>query len=177
MAAIEMKESLDFEIVHMKAEYYPQVAAIFAQGIETGNATYDTSSVNWAEWDAKHLEHSRWVVKHFQSSQILGWFALSGVSSRNVFTGVAEVSIYINTNFVGRGLGNVLMKKGIASSETNGIWMLQSGIFPENMGSIKLHEKHGFRLVGRRERLGKMADGRWRDIVLLEKRSSAVGID
>jgi len=150
------------------------VSRIFTQGIETGNATYDTAAAVWEDWDAKHLMHSRWVVKSVCEGSVLGWAALSPVSSRRVFSGVAELSIYIDTDFLGQGLGNVLMNALIASSEENGIWMLQSGIFPENQASIALHEKFGFRLVGKRERIGKMANGIWRDIVLLERRSSVV---
>jgi phosphinothricin acetyltransferase len=115
------------------------------------------------------------VVKSEKDGSVLGWAALSPVSSRIVFTGVAELSIYVDTHFLGLGLGKALMTSVIASSESHGMWMLQSGIFPENQSSIALHEKFGFRLVGRRERIGKMANGDWRDIVLMERRSSVVG--
>jgi phosphinothricin acetyltransferase len=120
--------------------------------------------------------HSRWVVKSANEGSVLGWAALSPVSSRVVFSGVAELSIYVDTDYLGKGLGSVLMEAVVASSEENGIWMLQSGIFPENQASIGMHEKFGFRLVGRRERIGKMANGIWRDIVLLERRSLIVGL-
>jgi phosphinothricin acetyltransferase len=166
---------LDFALLPMLSTDYTSVARIFTQGIETGNATYDVAAADWADWDAKHLNHSRWVLKSKKQESVLGWAALSPVSSRRVFSGVAELSIYIDTDFLGQGFGNVLMNAVISSSEENGIWMLQSGIFPENQASIALHAKFGFRLVGKRERIGKMANGDWRDIVLLERRSSVVG--
>ena len=176
MGVPDASDVLDFALLPMQSVDYPSVSRIFTQGIETGNATYDTSAAVWEDWDAKHLIHSRWVVKSVGDDSVLGWAALSPVSSRRVFSGVAELSIYIDTDFLGQGFGNVLMNAVIASSEENGIWMLQSGIFPENQASIALHEKFGFRLVGRRERIGKMANGVWRDIVLLERRSLIVGL-
>lgn len=169
-------DTLKFALMPMESGDYPSVARIFTQGIESGNATYDTAAAEWEDWDAKHLKHSRWVVKSEGDGLVLGWVALSPVSSRNVFLGVAELSIYVHREFLGQGLGNVLMEAVIASSEENGIWMLQSGIFPENQTSISLHEKFGFRWVGRREKIGKMANGVWRDIVLLERRSLVVGL-
>ncbi|NBX87704.1 MAG: N-acetyltransferase family protein [Bacteroidetes bacterium] len=174
MVVPDASGELKFALMSMQSDDYPSVSRIFTQGIETGNATYDTAAAVWEDWDAKHLMHSRWVVKSVCEGSVLGWAALSPVSSRRVFSGVAELSIYIDTDFLGQGLGNVLMNALIASSEENGIWMLQSGIFPENQASIALHEKFGFRLVGKRERIGKMANGIWRDIVLLERRSSVV---
>lgn len=175
MVVPDASEELKFALMSMQSDDYPSVSRIFTQGIETGNATYDTAAAVWEDWDAKHLMHSRWVVKSVCEGSVLGWAALSPVSSRRVFSGVAELSIYIDTDFLGQGFGNVLMNAVIASSEENGIWMLQSGIFPENLASIALHEKFGFRMVGKRERIGKMANGDWRDIVLLERRSSVVG--
>jgi len=176
MGVPDASDVLDFALLPMQSVDYPSVSRIFTQGIETGNATYDTSAAVWEDWDAKHLMHSRWVVKSANEGSVLGWAALSPVSSRVVFSGVAELSIYVDTDYLGKGLGNVLMEAVVASSEENGIWMLQSGIFPENQASIGMHEKFGFRLVGRRERIGKMANGIWRDIVLLERRSLIVGL-
>ena len=176
MGVPNASDVLDFALLPMQSVDYPSVSRIFTQGIETGNATYDTSAAVWEDWDAKHLMHSRWVVKSANEGSVLGWAALSPVSSRVVFSGVAELSIYVDTDYLGKGLGNVLMEAVVASSEENGIWMLQSGIFPENQASIGMHEKFGFRLVGRRERIGKMANGIWRDIVLLERRSLIVGL-
>lgn len=176
MGVPDASDVLDFALLPMLSTDYASVSRIFTQGIETGNATYDTSAAVWEDWDAKHLMHSRWVVKSANEGSVLGWAALSPVSSRVVFSGVAELSIYVDTDYLGKGLGNVLMEAVVASSEENGIWMLQSGIFPENQASIGMHEKFGFRLVGRRERIGKMANGIWRDIVLLERRSLIVGL-
>ncbi len=176
MGVPNASDVLDFALLPMQSVDYPSVSMIFTQGIETGNATYDTSAAVWEDWDAKHLMHSRWVVKSVGDDSVLGWAALSPVSSRIVFSGVAELSIYVDTDYLGKGMGNVLMEAVVASSEENGIWMLQSGIFPENQASIGMHEKFGFRLVGRRERIGKMANGIWRDIVLLERRSLIVGL-
>ena len=176
MGVPDASDVLDFALLPMLSTDYASVSRIFIQGIETGNATYDTSAAVWEDWDAKHLMHSRWVVKSANEGSVLGWAALSPVSSRVVFSGVAELSIYVDTDYLGKGLGNVLMEAVVASSEENGIWMLQSGIFPENQASIGMHEKFGFRLVGRRERIGKMANDVWRDIVLLERRSLIVGL-
>ncbi len=176
MGVPDASDVLDFALLPMQSVDYPSVSRIFTQGIESGNATYDTSAAVWEDWDAKHLLHSRWVVKSVDEGSVLGWAALSPVSSRVVFSGVAELSIYVDTDCLGKGLGNVLMEAVITSSEENGVWMLQSGIFPENQASISMHEKFGFRLVGRRERIGKMANGIWRDIVLLERRSLIVGL-
>ncbi len=176
MGVPNASDVLDFALLPMQSVDYPSVSRIFTQGIETGNATYDTSAAVWEDWDAKHLMHSRWVVKSANEGSVLGWAALSPVSSRVVFSGVAELSIYVDTDYLGKGMGNALMEAVVASSEENGIWMLQSGIFPENQASIGMHEKFGFRLVGRRERIGKMANGVWRDIVLLERRSLIVGL-
>ena len=176
MGVPDASDVLDFALLPMQSVDYPSVSRIFTQGIETGNATYDTSAAVWEDWDAKHLMHSRWVVKSANEGSVLGWVALSPVSSRVVFSGVAELSIYVDTDYLGKGMGNALMEAVVASSEENGIWMLQSGIFPENQASIGMHEKFGFRLVGRRERIGKMANGIWRDIVLLERRSLIVGL-
>lgn len=176
MGVPNASDVLDFALLPMQSVDYPSVSRIFTQGIETGNATYDTAAAVWEDWDAKHLPHSRWVVKSANEGSVLGWAALSPVSSRVVFSGVAELSIYVDTDYLGKGFGNVLMNAVIASSEENGIWMLQSGIFPENQASIGMHEKFGFRLVGRRERIGKMANGIWRDIVFLERRSLIVGL-
>lgn len=153
---------------------YAAVAEIFEQGIAGGNATYDTHAAEWFEWDAKHLVVARFVARDISSQRVLGWVALSPVSARVVFKGVAELSIYIDNSAQGMGLGDALMLKCIEASEAAGIWTLQSGIFPENAASLRLHEKHGFRKVGIRERIGRMSDGRWRDIVLMERRSTVL---
>lgn len=157
----------------MRLEDWPAVRAIYSEGIATGNATFEQTAPEWEKWDASHLPDAR-IVARSGAGDVLGWAALSGVSSRCVYAGVAEVSLYIAERARGRGLGRQLMARLIAESEAQGIWTLQAGIFPENAASIALHERAGFRIVGRRERLGQM-NGRWRDVVLMERRSAVTG--
>jgi phosphinothricin acetyltransferase len=159
------------EIAPLTPADWPAVRAIFKEGIATGNATFEIAAPEWPEWDAKHLPHSRLVAR--EAAEIVGWAALSPVSSRPVYRGVAEVSIYVAAHARGQGIGKALLAALIAESETHGIWTLQAGIFPENAASIDLHQKTGFRMVGRRERIGCL-DGAWRDTVLLERRSAIV---
>ena len=156
----------------MRPEHWPAVRAIYLEGIATGNATFEQTAPEWDQWDAGHLPAARIVAR--ADEDILGWAALSGVLTRCVYAGVAEVSVYVAARARGRGVGRELLARLIADSESEGIWTLQAGIFPENVASIALHEGAGFRLVGRRERLGQM-NGRWRDVVLMERRSAAVG--
>jgi phosphinothricin acetyltransferase len=137
-------------------------------GIETLNATFETEVPSWEDWDSKHLLHSRFV--YIENDIVLGWAALSSVSVRQVYKGVAEISIYIDTDFNGRGIGSQLMEKVIQSSEENGIWTLNSSVFPENIATLKLHEKFGFRIIGFKEKVATL-DGKWRNTVLLERRS------
>jgi L-amino acid N-acyltransferase YncA len=161
----------------MRPEDCPEVRAIYLEGIATGNATFEQTTPEWEKWDAGHLPAPRIVARSDDArsdDRVLGWAALSGVSSRCVYAGVAEVSIYVAERARGRGVGRQLMSRLIAASEANGIWTLQAGIFPENAASITRHERAGFRMVGRRERLGQM-DGRWRDVVLMERRSAVAG--
>ena len=165
-----------YQVLPMKASHYEEVSAIFQQGIESGNATYETQSPSWEEWDEGHLTQARFVAvqQQFQQQQVVGWIALSPVSNRYVFRGVAELSIYIHNDFHGKGIGSQLMKAAIDKSQSEGIWTLQSGIFPENIASLELHKKFGFREVGYRERIGQMPkSGEWRDIILLERRSKS----
>lgn len=150
---------------------WPSVARIYAEGIATGDATFETDVPAWETWDAAHLPHSRFVAR--DADGIVGWAALSPVSERCAYGGVAEVSVYVADGRRGRGIGHRLLAALVASSEAAGIWTLQAGIFPENEASIGLHRRHGFRTVGVRERLGRLGD-RWRDVVLLERRSSAI---
>jgi len=157
----------------MRDSDWPAVREIYRQGIGTGDATFQTAAPEWAEWDAGHLRHSRLVAQ--RGGSIGGWAALSAVSRRECYAGVAEVSIYIAGEHRGRGLGRLLLAALIGESEAHGIWTLQAGIFPENRASITLHKNLGFRQVGVRERIGQR-DGRWRDTVLLERRSQSVGI-
>lgn len=149
-----------------------RVLEIYQMGLDTRNATFETAVPSWNDWDTKHLKHSRFV--YLDGDKILGWIALSPVSTRLVYEGVAEVSIYVDTNFSGKGIGSKLMKKMIESSEKHGIWTLYSSIFPENLATLKLHDKFGFRVIGARERIAKL-DGKWRDTLLLERRSKVTG--
>lgn len=158
----------------MTYQSWEAVKQIYAAGIATKNATFQTEAPEWEAWDTAHRKDCRLVAKVGQ--QITGWAALSNVSSRCVYSGVAEVSIYVDPEFKGMGIGDQLMKQLIAESERNGIWTLQSGIFPENSASIKLHLKNGFRTLGVREKVGKM-DQAWRDVALFERRSLIVGIE
>ena len=160
-------------IIFFTEEHYPQVAEIYADGIATGQATFQTEAPDWKNWDKAHLSHSR--IAAVDHDEIAGWAALSPVSSRSVYAGVAEVSIYIAQNFRGKGVGKLLMQELIRQSEEHGIWTLQSGIFPENKASISLHEKCGFRIIGFREKVGCM-NGIWRDTIIMERRSRKVGI-
>jgi L-amino acid N-acyltransferase YncA len=163
---------MTFVIETMRPEDWPAVRAIYLEGIATGNATFEQSAPEWAKWDTGHLAAARLVAR--SGNDVLGWAALSAVSSRCVYAGVAEVSIYVGEAARGHGVGRALMARLIAGSEAAGIWTLQAGIFPENAASIALHERAGFRSVGRRERIGQM-NGRWRDVVLMERRSAWVG--
>jgi L-amino acid N-acyltransferase YncA len=147
------------------------VLEIYRMGLETGNATFETIVPSWKEWDSKHLSHSRFVSE--EDGIVTGWAALSPFSSREVYKGVAELSIYVATGFRGKKTGSGLMEIIITSSERNGIWTLFSSVFPENEATIKLHQKFGFREIGRRERIAKL-NGIWRDTILLERRSSII---
>lgn len=158
-------------IRQMKPSDWENVKSIYEAGIATKNATFDTSAGTWEKWDSDHLTDARLVAEN--SDQIQGWAALSPVSERCVYGGVAEVSVYIANDVQGKGLGTALLDRLIGESEQQNIWTLQAGIFPENKASVKLHEKMGFRIVGTREKIGKM-DGQWRDVVLMERRSKNV---
>jgi L-amino acid N-acyltransferase YncA len=145
-----------------------RVLEIYKMGIDTRNATFETEVPSWDDWDKKHLQHSRFV--YVENDRILGWAALSAVSARPAYKGVAEISIYIDTGFIARGIGSKLMEKVIASSEENGIWTLNASVFPENIATIKLHEKFGFRKIGMKEKVARLDDN-WRNTILLERRS------
>jgi L-amino acid N-acyltransferase YncA len=157
----------------MGREHWPEVLRIYLEGIATGNATFEAEAPSWEKWDSSHLPNSRLIAQ--EESKILGWAALSSVSSRPVYAGVAEVSAYVAKAARGNGIGKSLLSALIESSEHCGVWTLQAGIFPENTASIAVHKALGFREVGRRERIGKMGST-WRDVVLLERRSAKVGI-
>jgi L-amino acid N-acyltransferase YncA len=148
-----------------------KVLEIYRMGLETRNATFETVVPSWQEWDSKHLRHSRFVSE--EDGIVTGWAALSPFSSREVYKGVAELSIYVSTFSRGKQIGSALLEKTIASSELKGIWTLVSSVFPENAATLRLHEKFGFRVIGRRERIAKL-EGIWRDTILLERRSSII---
>jgi phosphinothricin acetyltransferase len=160
-------------IVPLTEEHWPEVCRIYEQGIATRNATFATAAPEWREWDARHLPACRLVA--IRDAEVVGWAALSTVSSRHVYRGVAEVSVYVAESARGQGVGLQLLTALVAESERNGVWTVQAGIFVENAASIHLHEKAGFRVVGRRERIGCL-DGQWRDTILMERRSSVVGV-
>lgn len=162
---------MDITIERMTNEDWPAVQAIYLEGIATGNATFETSAPQWEIWDVGHLKSCRLVAR--LEGEIVGWAALSPVSGRCVYAGVAEVSVYVAEKGRGRGVGGALLKALVEASEREGIWTLQAGIFPENQASIAIHLRCGFREVGRRERIGKMS-GRWRDVLLLERRSATI---
>jgi phosphinothricin acetyltransferase len=156
---------------------WTSVREIYGEGIATGNATFETELPSWEKWDAGHRKECRLVAveSHAGSgARVLGWAALSPVSSRSVYAGVAEVSVYVSTAARGRGVGKILLHALIEASEAAGIWTLQAGIFPENTASIALHKSCGFREVGVRRRIGKLG-GVWRDVMLLEQRSNRIG--
>jgi phosphinothricin acetyltransferase len=161
------------ELATMTPRDWPAVRAIYEEGIATGNATFEKSAPEWEKWDTGHLAPCRLTAR--EGGEVLGWAALSPVSGRCVYAGVAEVSVYVAARARGNGAGLALLRRLVEESERSGIWTLQAGIFPENVASIAIHQKAGFRVVGVRERLGCM-DGRWRDVVLLERRSTTVGL-
>lgn len=151
------------------------VLAIYAEGIASGHATFQTEVPPWAEWDAGHLASPRLVARD-DAGRVLGWCALSPVSRRAVYAGVVEESVYVAAAARGRGIGRALLEAMVRESEAAGLWTLQTGIFPENTASLALHEACGFRVLGVRERVGRH-HGRWRDVVFLERRSRVVGTD
>ncbi len=156
----------------MAAADWNDVARIYEEGLATGDASFETSAPTWKSWDEYHLLEGRLVAR--DAHEILGWAALSPVSDRCVYGGVAEVCIYITAAARGQGIGRALLAALIEASEEAGIWTLQAGVFPENTASIALHHSCGFRTVGTRERFGKLGDN-WRDVLLLERRSDSVG--
>ena len=165
-------EAREISIEAMRAKDWDAVRAIYLEGMATGHGTFETSAPDWEKWDAAHLHACRLVAR--RGAEVLGWAALVPVSSRQVYAGVAEVSVYVAERARNQKLGSRLLAALVKSSEEQGIWTLQAGIFPENIASIELHQRCGFRIVGRRERIGCM-NGRWRDVFLLERRSAAVG--
>ena len=177
---------MHYPIVPMPPDLWPAVREIYREGVATGNATFETELPDWEKWDSSHRQDCRLValeqfdedteelVISLNKLTVLGWAALSPVSTRRVYRGVAEVSVYVSAAARGRGVGKALLQALVLESEVNGIWMLQAGIFPENAASIALHKFCGFREVGVRRRIGKLGDT-WRDVLLLERRSATVG--
>jgi L-amino acid N-acyltransferase YncA len=164
----------NLKIRPMESTDWNQVADIYFQGLATGQATFETSVPSWDVWDAGHLQIGRFVAA---ADQILGgWCALSPVSKRMAYSGVAEISVYVGADFRGVGIGKRLLARLVEESEANGIWTLQASVFPENLASIAIHELCGFRKIGFRERIAKL-NGKWRNTVLLERRSQLVGLD
>ena len=150
---------------------WAEVAGIYAAGVATRNATFETAVPVWDEWDARHLARPRLVA--VEADAVVGWAALSPVSARECYAGVAEDSVYVAPGRQGRGIGRALLEELVARSEAEGLWTLQTSTFPENRASLALHLRCGFRVVGVRERVAQL-DGVWRDTVLLERRAGAV---
>jgi L-amino acid N-acyltransferase YncA len=160
------------EIRGLTREDWPRVEAIYAEGIATGDATFETTPPSWEEFDASRLADHRFVA--VDDGEVVGWVAVSPTSSRECYAGVVEHSIYVAEAVRGRGIGRLLMEVLLASTDTAGIWTIQTSVFPENEPTLALHESVGFRVVGRRERIAQL-DGIWRDTLLLERRSPTVG--
>ncbi len=180
---------MEYPIIPIVQNHWPAVQEIYREGIATGNATFETELPDWEKWDSGHRKDCRFValeptefgedagdfaILPLHRLSVLGWAALSPVSTRRVYRGVAEVSVYVAAAARGRGVGKALLKALVQESEVNGIWTLQAGIFPENTASVALHKSCGFRKVGVRRRIGKLGDT-WRDVLLLERRSAKVG--
>ena len=159
------------EIRDLRSSDWPEVAAIYEDGIRTGNATFEVVVPGWEAWDDAHPEH-RLVAE--LDGRVAGWAALSPVSGRACYRGVAEESVYVASWAQGHGVGRGLLSSLVARSEDAGIWTLEAGILPENKPSLRLHLGCGFRLVGVRERIGEL-DGEWRDVLLLERRTELIG--
>lgn len=161
-------------ITSMSTAHWPQVRDIYQQGIATGLATFETQAPSWELWDQSHLVFGRLVA--LLASEISGWAALSAISARPVYAGVAEVSVYVGDCWRGQGVGRQLLDQLISEAEQNFVWTLQASIFPENKASVRLHERCGFRQIGTRRRIARL-NGVWRDTVLFERRSNLVGMD
>lgn len=164
---------MDYPILPMQPENWPAVREIYREGIATGNATFESELPDWEKWDNNHRQDCRLIAR--KEEQVLGWAALSPVSGRRVYAGVAEVSVYVAAAARGTGVGKSLLQALIAESELHGLWTLQAGIFRENAASVALHKSCGFREVGVRQRIGKLG-GTWRDVLLLERRSATIGL-
>ncbi len=162
------------KIKHITSNNWHQVAKIYKLGIETGIATFETEIPSWEQWNLSHLESCR--IAAYIENEIVGWTALSPVSKRSVYKGVAEVSVYVDIDHINRGIGTQLLETLIFESEKQGVWTLQASIFRENEASIQLHKKAGFRVIGYKEKIGKI-NNVWFDNILLERRSNIIGIN
>lgn len=169
---------MEYVINKMTSDDWGQVRSIYLEGIATGNSTFEAEAPDWEKWHSNHLSEPRLIAR--AGGRVLGWAVLSFVSGRRVYSGVAEVSLYVGGQYRGKGIGSALLAALIDASERAGIWTLQGGIFPENTASLALVKKHGFREVGRREKVGRMTYGElartWRDVILVERRSKVVGV-
>jgi L-amino acid N-acyltransferase YncA len=165
---------MNFELSELTAQHWDEVLAIYLEGIATGLATFETDAPSWERWDAAHLRCCRLIAR--EGLTVKGWAALCPVSARSVYSGVAEVSVYVGERHRGAGTGRSLLEALVKASEASGIWMLQASIFKENRASMALHGACGFREVGCRERIARL-DGRWRDTILMERRSKIVEVD
>ena len=175
---------MNFQITALRPEDWAAAREIYREGIATGNATFETELPSWEKWDSAHRQDCRLAARELiapmqgstgcDTNGVLGFAALSPVSTRAVYAGVAEISVYVAAAARGRGVGKALLQALVEESELNGVWTLQAGIFPENVASIALHKSCGFREVGVRHRIGKLGDT-WRDVLLLERRSSKAG--
>jgi L-amino acid N-acyltransferase YncA len=159
------------QVDELTAGDWPAVSAIYADGIATRNATFETAVPSWGEWERAHMDDYRLVGR--VDGEIVGWAALSRVSDRQCYRGVAEDSVYVRDGHHGQGVGRALLSALVSRAEAAGVWTIQAGVFPENLASLKLHVACGFRVVGVRERIGQL-DGAWRDVVLLERRSKEI---
>ena len=164
-------DSAPITIEVLRAEHWPRVARVFEEGIATRNATFETEVPAWEAWDSSHLGEHRFVA--LRDGKVVGWAAVSPVSSRCCYEGVVENSVYVAESARGQGVGRRLLEELIASTESAGIWTIEAGMFPENVASVRLHEAAGFETVGTHKRLGKLA-GEWRDVLLLERRSETI---
>lgn len=160
----------------LTAEDWPAAARIYEAGIAAGNATFEPHAPNWETWTGTRADYPA-VLARAADGELLGWAALTPVSPRAVYRGVGAISVYVAPEHTRRGVGRALLTALAESSERAGFWTLEAGIFPENEASVALHESCGFRLVGVRRRIGQMPDGRWRDVLLYERRSTLVGRD
>lgn len=165
---------MKYEIEEINSSHWEQIKSIYLEGIKTEIATFQTEAPTWENWDNGHLDSCRLAA--ISEGEVLGWVALSPTSTRSCYAGVVEVSIYISGKYKGKGIGTALLEEVIRQSEENGIWSLYCSIIRENVASLKLHKKCGFREIGIREKIAKMDNGKWHDVVLFERRSKVTGV-